>query len=140
MEPKVIGVISNNLEIVRKICEGRDASTKKTFSDIINGDDVKSIVDAFLDKIGEQTDVIVQLRTGMGAMTRVIKKNSALMNNNDKKEIIDILNTISNNVSAIVQQSVANPKTPENQKMINDILGDVRKDDHTKILLVASLM
>ena len=140
MEPKVIGVISNNLEIVRKICEGRDASTKKTFSDIINGDDVKSIVDAFLDKIGEQTDVIVQLRTGMGAMARVIKKNSALMNNNDKKEIIDILNTISNNVSAIVQQSVANPKTPENQKMINDILGDVRKDDHTKILLVASLM
>ena len=140
MEPKVIGVISNNLEIVRKICEGRDASTKKTFSDIINGDDVKSIVDAFLDKIGEQTDVIVQLRTSMGAMTRVIKKNSALMNNNDKKEIIDILNTISNNVSAIVQQSVANPKTPENQKMINDILGDVKKDDHTKILLVASLM
>ena len=134
-------MISNNLEIVRKVVEKRDESTKKTFSDIINGDDVKSIVNLFLEKMEEQKDVIVQLNSSVGTVNHVLKKNKELKGgNNDKKEVVEILKTISGNVAAIVNKATANPSNPENKKMLKDIIGDVEKDKNAKLLLVAALM
>ena len=140
MEPKVIGVISNNLEIVRKICENKEETFKKTFSEIMNGEDVKGIVNVFLDKMEEQRQEIVNLQKSIGGVGVILKNNKKLMNDDNKKQIVEILKTISDNVASIVKKTYTDPKTKENQEMIKNILGDIKKDEHTKILLAASLI
>ena len=94
MEPKTIGVISNNLEIIRKVVEDREETTKKVFKDIISGDDVKTIVTSFLDKLDEVKIEAVEMRTEMGSVKDIMKKNAELMSkdkDNGSKKILTFL-------------------------------------------------
>lgn len=138
METKLIGQISNNLEIVRKVVESRDESTKKVFKDIINGDDVKTIVTSHMEKLDTIGNAVVEMGTYLQRVTSVVKKSKMLMS--DNSEIVSVLKEISANVAAITTKTSVSVSTEDVKKMLKDVLGDVQKDNKTKTLLASALI
>ncbi|MCM1217037.1 MAG: hypothetical protein NC548_21270 [Lachnospiraceae bacterium] len=141
MEPKSIGVISNNLETVRKIAEKRIEETKKMLNEILNGDVIQGIVSAFLSKMDENQDEVVQLNREMVGVGMIMKKNNELLKNSDSnKDVVDILKDISATVKGILKKEAKSPATPDVEEVLKKIVGDVKKDEKAKTLLTAVLM
>ena len=137
MEPKVIGVISNNLEIVRKVVEHKEETTKKVFKDIINGDDVKSIVNMFVTELEDIKNEVVKLQNN-GGVKEIVKKAKSLMGKKDEggnKALLEVLNKISDNVSSILGKMSGEKSSDLKDMFKNDDTSG--KKNYTKILLQA---
>lgn len=142
MEPKVIGVISNNLEVVRKVVEGRSEETKKTFHDILVGADVQGIVQKVLDKMDEMKEVSVQMDESMNRVRTIIKKNNDLLSKNDTNEkLLETLTEISSNVAAILKKTGTPQLSPETKKSMDKLLVDAQKNPKMdRIMQMVSLL
>jgi hypothetical protein len=140
MEPKVIGTISNNLEIIRGILENRDTEIKRTFHDIITGDDVKSLISSITEKVDDIHSDTVMLNDSMGNVSRVIQRNNDLIQANNNDALVKILNEISVNVAAILKKT--GPQlSPENRKDLENLMRETQKDSRmNKVMVMVSLI
>ena len=142
MEPKVIGVISRDLEIIRKVVEGRSEETKKTFHDIIVGTEVQAIVQSVLDKMDEMKEVSVQMDESMNRVRTIIKKNNDLIAKDESNEkLLETLVEISANVAAIMKKSGTPKISPETKKSMDKLLIDAQKNPKMdRIMQMVSLL